>query len=160
MEPDVVVVAARGAYPLYLEYGAYVCQAGRPIRPVPRMAFYTRNEIKPEVPLILGSEDHVTFSRETALALRASGAAKDIRIGELVERLLDDGRREHGAIHKVVLLSEPADERTLTLPQAIRNTSLGPKGRRTAWTQHQRYTWSGALRGEPRTTDDLACLSG
>jgi len=91
--------------------------------------------------------------------LRASGAAKGIRIGELVERLLDDGRHEHGAVHKVVLLSSPADERTLTLPHAIRNTSLGPKGRRTAWTQHQRYTSSGALRRAPLTTDELASLA-
>lgn len=63
-ELDTVVVAARKAYDLYLRYHAYICQPNRAIRPVPRMAFYTAREIKPEIPEILGVHQEVALSTQ------------------------------------------------------------------------------------------------
>jgi hypothetical protein len=61
---DVVVVAARDAWPEYQKYHAYVCQPDRPFRPVDRMAFYTQGQIYPLVPKILQSYNHVEFTPE------------------------------------------------------------------------------------------------
>ena len=48
---DVVVVAARFAYPEYLKRGVYVCQAERVFRDgLTHMGFYANSAIQPHVP--------------------------------------------------------------------------------------------------------------
>src|SRR6185437_10303454 len=53
--PDVVIVAAKNAYPEYKLLGAYICQpeSERTFQPqISRLGFYANGSIQPEVPLI------------------------------------------------------------------------------------------------------------
>ena len=59
---DTVIVAARNAWPLYLEVGAYVCQAGRSFQSVEYLAFYADREIKAEVAEVRHRLDNVEWS--------------------------------------------------------------------------------------------------
>ncbi len=152
---DVVVVAASGAYPHYLRHAMYFCQPGRTFRDVTRMGFYADGEIKPEVPLILARHDHVSFDQATVRALHDAEAAADVRIGWLVDRLLRNGVLPEGAVQQVFLLSAPGDGRTLVLPRPIRSTETAASGRRTAWTQGQRYVSSAVLTAGLATTDEF-----
>ena len=154
-DKDVVIVAAGGAYPLYLKYAMYFCQPGRTIRDVERMGFYTRNEIKPHFPRILAHRDHVGIDRASAHGLRMSLSNDESAIGELVERLIRDKVLDEGDVQQVFLLSPADDPRTLILPRPIHNASVGPRGQRVAWTQHQRYASSAALEAGPETTAEL-----
>jgi hypothetical protein len=154
-DKDVVIVAAGAAYDLYVKYAMYFCQPGRSFQPVERVGFYTRNEIKPHVPRILARRDHVGIDRASAHTLRLSSSNDEAAIGQLVERLLDDGVLGEGGVQQVFLLSPADDPRTLVLPGPIHNVSVSAQGRRVAWTQGQRYVSSAALEAAPETTADL-----
>ena len=154
-DKDVVIVAARDAYPRYLTYAMYFCQPGRTFQPVERMGFYTRNEIKPQIPRILARRDHVGIDRATAQTLRMSSSNDEAAIGQLVERLIRDGVLGEGDVQQLFLLSPADDPRTLILPGPIHNASVGSRGQRIAWTQGQRYANSSALAAGPETTAEL-----
>lgn len=152
-EPDVVVVAAgRAAADEYLAYGAYVCQVGRSFKDVDRMGFYRRRAIEPYFPRILHRLGGVEFTHANAVRLRSTGVELTARIADVVDGMLDDGRRSDGEVHDVFLLSQPDDPVTLVLPAPIRHSHVG---RGSAWTQGQRYTTEAALLAGPLTTDDL-----
>lgn len=155
-DADAVVVAARIAYRTYLDAGAYVCQPGRPFREhIKYLGFYKDKAIQREVPLIRHRRDNVTFSRDEAMTLRASGDETDVAIGEVIDKLLVSGQQiAEGEPHQVFLLSPPNDEMTLMLPAEILHTKPG------AWTQGQRYTASEALKRDPSTTEELAAEGG
>ena len=70
---DVVVVAARRAWPEYNELHAYICQPKRSFQQVKRVAFYSDGQIYPLVPLILKSEDEVEMKKGKYAAARPSG---------------------------------------------------------------------------------------
>lgn len=152
---DVVIVAAGAAYDLYVKYAMYFSQPGRSFQPVERIGFYTGNEIKPYFPRILARRDHVGIDRSSAHTLRLSSSNDEAAIGQLVERLLDDGVLGEGDVQQVFLLSPTGDPRTLVLPGPIHNVSVSAQGRRVAWTQGQRYVSSAALEAAPETTADL-----
>jgi hypothetical protein len=96
-ENDVVVVAARFAWPEYNQIHAYVCQANRPFQQVSRVAFYSKGQIHPLVPKILESYDDVVM-----VAGEYPGT-----LGALVERLIREQRREEGGRYKILMLSGP-----------------------------------------------------
>jgi hypothetical protein len=154
-EKDVVIVAARYAYPCYLKYAMYFCQPGRSFQDTERLGFYTGNEIKPHFPHILARHDDVSIDRATART-QSMSSHDAAAIRELVERLLDDGVLSAGDIQQIFLLSPANDPRTLILPGPIHNASLGPRGQRVAWTRGQRYANSAALAAAPETTADFA----
>jgi hypothetical protein len=154
-DKDVVIVAARNAYPLYLKHAMYFCQPGRTFREVDRIAFYTGNEIKPEIPSILARRDHVSIDRATARSLQASASRADAAIGELVERLICDGVLGEGDVQQMFLLSPANDVRTVRLRGPIHNASVGRRGQRIAWTQGQRYASLAELEANPETTQAL-----
>lgn len=61
---DVVVVAARFAYPEYLAQGVYICQPGRAFRDgLTHMAFYASGSIQVHVPRIRYQADLVSFTQ-------------------------------------------------------------------------------------------------
>lgn len=154
---DVVVVAARRAYPEYLRYHAYVCQPSsrRSFRDTAeRIGFYHGGAIEPEVPLIVHREGEVVFLPETAQAFETSGAPGGDRIAEVIRRTLADGTRVHGHSYAVFLLSAPDDDATLRLPTRVVNAATNASGRTIAWTRGQRYASSERLRAAT-TTDDL-----
>ena len=160
-EEDVVVVAARRAWPEYLAHAAYMCQAGRSFRVgLSRMAFYAEGAIQPQLPRILAHRDNVEMTREAAKALLASNDPEEAEFGRLLERVFDEGTRPEGPPEQIFLLSPPDDERTMVLPHPVRNTNLDRNGRPTTWVQGQRYTRSDVLATGPATTDELEQRGG
>ena len=145
---DTVVVAARSAYPLYLQYHAYVCQPDRAIKPVRYMAFYTGRQIKVEVPHIEHRRAHVEFSRPSAAGSPTSGSEVDKAIAQLIAQCLADGTHTEGALHDVYLLSAPDDAATILLGEPIAHTGS------FAFTMGQRYVDSAQLRSA-RSTSQL-----
>jgi hypothetical protein len=136
---EVVVVAARFAYPEYLRRSVYVCQAKRTFRDgLTHMGFYANGAIQRHVASIRHQEDLVTFSRQEA-ASRRSGSETDRQVGEVIELLLADGPREEGEQYQVFLLSGPEDPDTIRLDRPITNDTVTESGRPWAWTLNQRY---------------------
>jgi nucleotide-binding universal stress UspA family protein len=136
---EVVVVAARFAYPEYLTRSVYVCQAKRTFRGgLTHLGFYANGAIQRHVPSIRHREDLVTFTPQEA-ASRRSGSEVDRRVGEVIQMLLADGPREEGEQYQVFLLSGPEDPDTVRLDRPIANDTVTESGRSWAWTLGQRY---------------------
>lgn len=144
-EKDVVVVAARDAWPEYNQIHAYVCQPNRSFQQVKRIAFYSKGQIYPLVPKILESHDDVPL-----FPGQHSGG-----LGQLVDRLIGEGRRDEGGRNKVLILSEPDSSDTLHLPDPIPNDLKSKSGKPAAFTMGQRYVSSEQLM-KAKTTSDLA----
>jgi hypothetical protein len=153
---DVVIVAAREAYPEYQEVSAYVCQPGRAFAGgITHLGFYAQGAIRPEIARIVYREDNVTFSSQEADARADSGSDHDQQMADVIRRLLDDGPRTEGNAYQVFLLSGPDEPGTVKLPQAIVNTTKAASGRSWAWTLGQRYTSLESLLTHPATTTEL-----
>lgn len=136
---DVVVVAAREAYPEYLRHSAYVCQPGRSFREgLTHMGFYTHGAIQPEVPRIRFREDDVLFT-PAKVERRREGEEHDRRVAELIEVLLREGPRQQGEASQVFLLTPPDDPDTIPLEHKIVNDTVAASGRTWAWTMDQCY---------------------
>ncbi len=152
---DVVVVAARQAYDLYLKCGLYVCQPGRSFRAgVARMGFYKDGAIQPEVPLITGRWDNVTLSRAALPAMAAELGHQADAMGRAVTALLNEAPNLRSEVHQVFLLSPARSPETLVLQQPVQHSGRG------AWTQAQRYTRSDALVRNPSSTAELESFGG
>jgi hypothetical protein len=141
-ENDVVVVAARNAWPEYNDFHAYVCQANRSLR-AKRIAFYCKNNVYPLVPTILDAYEEVEMMR----------GSHQGELGKLVEMLLDRGLRTEGQRLKVVFLSPPDSPETITLPSPIPNDVKDKAGKKSAFTMGQRYTSLKALQSAKATSD-------
>jgi hypothetical protein len=154
---DVVVVAARFAYPEYRKHGVYICQPGRAFRGgLTHMAFYASAAIQPPVPRIQHREDHVMFTLDEA-AHRKNGSETDRLIAAVIETALHEGTRETGEQYQVFLLSGIQDPGTVSLAQPIKNDTLSASGKPWAWTIGQRYTRLASLtRPGISVTSDLA----
>jgi hypothetical protein len=151
---DVVVVAARHAYPEYLATSVYICQHDRTFRPdVERMGFYTKGAIQREVPRIRGWLLDVEFSPQRLAELWDSESEVDRETAEVAERSLRDGTRAPGVRYAIYVLSPSDDPETLKLEQPVENASRH-NGRAVAWVRFQRYTRSQALL-HAKTTDEL-----
>ena len=141
---DVVVVAARSAWPEYQKLHAYVCQPNRTFQQVTRLGFYSKGNIHPLVPKIVATHDDVEMKL----------GKYDGDLGKLVNKLLDDDLRPESGLFKVLMLSSPDSPETLKLPNPIPNDKLSKSGKTTAFTMGQRYVSSEALKSA-RTTSDL-----
>jgi hypothetical protein len=153
-DDDVLIVpAGKIAFDDYLRYHAYICQPERSFRDVERIGFYRKRQIEPFFPRIRYRRLNVDFSRESAAALRGSGAPLDAEVADVIDAVLDDrGNKYTPGAHQVFLLTAPDDPQTLTLAQPVVHPA---SGRGSAWVQNIRYTSEAALRENPRTTDEL-----
>jgi len=152
---DTVVVAARAAWPEYQYTSAYVCQPDRSFRVgvVTHFGFYAEGAIQPLVPRIRKYLPSVPFTRVEADTRRAAGEQE---VGDLIDRLLDDGPRTEGSLYGVLLLSGPNDPDTVRLAHAVQNdTTTKATGRNWAWTIGQRYTRLDRLRSGAKVTSEL-----
>ncbi len=144
----VVIVAARKAWPLYLEGSGYLCQPGRSFRDVQYMGFYAQRTIYPKVAKILHTRQDVDRSDACAARLQLSPDALDRRLGRLLRvagrQLWQSGN------HMAFVLSDPEANETITLNGGAGIHHAGA----SAWTMGQRYTTLSALRFAT-TTDDL-----
>ena len=157
---DVVVVAARAAYPEFLECPAYICQPGRSFQPgLTHLGFYADGEIKPEIPRIEHMRDQVVFSPEHASHLDTTGMSTDAQVAKVIRWALSTSRRVTDQTYKVFVLTEAGSHDTVHLARAIKNTTVTASGRPWAWTLSQRYTSLGALSQNPHTTDELAAAT-
>jgi hypothetical protein len=140
---DVVVVAARRAWPQYHSWHAYVCQANRAFQAVDRIAFYTRGMIQPIIPKVLEVHPDVLIEK----------GAHSGRLGALIDRLFDEQPDREGGRNKVFLLSSPDSPETVTLAEGIINDLIASTGRATAYTQGQRYVSLEKLQRAKSTSD-------
>lgn len=100
---DTVIVAARSAWPFYLDTGAYVCQPNRAFREgLTHLGFYADSAIQPLVPRIRQHRQAVIFSEAEADALRDAGEEE---LARLIEWSLDNGTQLEGEASGVFLLS-------------------------------------------------------
>ncbi len=144
---EVVVVAARRAWPEYQLCSAYICQPGRAFRPVKRIAFYSQGQVYPLVPSVLDMQDDVVLER----------GRYDGELGRLIAKLIDsipESKKEVGHIYKVFLLSSPDDPKTMKLEGPILNDLESKTGQPTAFTMGQRYVAVEKL-AKAKTTSDL-----
>jgi hypothetical protein len=148
---DVVVVAARTAWPDYLRWGAYVCQPDRSFRQgLTHFGFYTDGAVQYLVPKIRRHLPSVMFSPDEVLSLRAEG---DDELADLIDSLVSAGRRNAEESHGVVLLTAPDDPQTVDLGQIVANDTETAGGKAWAWTLSQRYTQLSRLRRATVTSD-------
>jgi hypothetical protein len=165
--PDVVIVAAKNAYPEYKLIGAYICQpeSERTFQPqISRLGFYANGAIQPEVPVIQARRGEVEISPENAERLRATGDATDRSFADVIDRYMATSTYAKSTPTpfpaQVFLLAPPDDPETVLFASPIKNTTKAHTGRGYGWTLKQRYTRSEALRRGPVTTDDLAAFRG
>jgi len=144
---NVLVVPARNAWHEYRTYHAYICQPRRTFQDVDYLAFYADGEIKPKVAKILKAEEEVVIDP-------ARVSRKEFQ--NVVEKLVANNAREFGATNKILLLSSPEDEVTVSLDRPVRNnlTTSKASGRTVAFTQNQRYVSMERLK-KARNTKEL-----
>lgn len=149
-EPDdTVVVAARSAYPEYLELSAYICQPNRFRSKIARLGFYTNKQIRPEFPCVLHSEPVVEFTNAEASRLASASDPWGSEVARLIRARLASGKTAEGEVLQVMVLSAPDAEETIRLTRPIQHT--GPN----AWTMGHRWIRSSVLETDPETTDEL-----
>jgi len=141
---DVVIVAARNAWPEYNDFHAYVCQPNRPFQQVARIGFYSKGVIYPLLPKIVAAHEEVEMRK---------GLHQE-PLGALVDHLVETGKRPEGGLFKVLILSTPDSPDTVHLPAPIPNDKKSKTGKPTAFTMGQRYVSSEAL-AIAKTTSDL-----
>ena len=150
---DTVIVAARAAWPEYQRISAYIGQPDRVFRAgLTHFGFYADGAIQPLVPRIREHLPSVAFTRVEAVARRSAG---DREIGDLIDRLLDEGGRIEGELYCIVLLTSPDDPSTIVLSQPVQNDTKTATGRNWAWTLGQRYTRVDRLRSGVKVTSEL-----
>ncbi|WP_442484206.1 hypothetical protein [Aeoliella sp. SH292] len=141
---DVVVVAAREAWPEYQNYHAYVCQPNRTFQQVQRMGFYTHGAIQTLIPRILEAHVDVEFD-----PTKLKGDLKKLAV-----QLLEHSTRQKGSHFDVMFLSAPDSDDTVKLARPILNDIRAASGRPWAYTMSQRYVTLQAL-AKASTTSDL-----
>jgi hypothetical protein len=127
--------AARIAWPEYNTYHAYVCQPNRAFQQVTRIGFYSKGVIYPLIPKIEQVHDDVLIGKNIYKG----------RLGELVNRLVDQSARIIDQRYKVFLLSSPDSTDTLKLAVGIPNDKRDKAGKVAAFTMGQRYVASNDL---------------
>lgn len=153
----VVVVAARFALDEYLKYSVYICQPNRTFQPCDHMAFYIQNKIYRRMPIILGQIEAISRDEiETRTDLSEINRA---RLRTLLQKI-EAARREEWSKgkFKIVFLIPFDSSETLILSHDIVNNLTSVSGRRTAFTQGQRYVSLSRLGKEPKTTSELVSL--
>lgn len=140
---DVVVVAAREAWPEYLKYHAYICQPERSFQKSQWIAFYADSEIKPVVARILDVHEDIEFSPD-----QLSG---DLQA--LAAVLLQETTRKLGMHYKIMFLSAPDASETIKLAGPIPNDVRAASGRPWAFVLGQRYVDLNALKNAKATSD-------
>ncbi len=144
-DEEVLIVAARSAWPLYTAIPAYICQNRRTFRGVMRMGFYAARTIYPAFPVILERHDDVDLSESGVAHMLLSVDPLQQELGRVARRALDFGWDE--GTRSVLRLTDRTDDRTL------RRTEI-PHAGSSGWTMGHRYARLGELM-RARTTEDL-----
>lgn len=148
-DPDelVAVVAARKAWPFYLEAAGYWCQLGRAFRGARWLAFYADRTIYPKVARVLRNYPAVDPNEASLARFALSPDPQDTHLAKMIRVA-----REHvwnAGTQQAFLLSAPDALETVTLNGGSGLHHAGT----TAWTMGQRYTTMGALMNASSTED-------
>jgi hypothetical protein len=136
---EVVVVAARIAWPDYQKFHAYIHRPNRTFQPVKYLAFYSEGQIQATVPAILRVEPQVVFQR----------GLHEGPLGDLVQRILEEAlhHTQEANSYSIFFLSAPDDPQTIKLDQPIKNDL------HAAFVQGQQYVSLAALRKAKQTSE-------
>lgn len=156
-EDRILVVAARNAWPEYEAFKIYFCQPNRSFRPSEYLAFYTKGEIKPEVPKITEAVEQVELSLPGIDDLE-SDISEERR--EELRRVINTmrefeapGHHRLGTEQKVLFL-DPSQGFELDKP--VKNDKTAEDtARRIAFVRGHRYVSANDLRDSPDYTSAL-----
>ncbi len=144
VKDEVVIVAAKIAWPAYEAHGVYVCQAGRSFKKVDYLGFYADGEIKSKIAKIKSAEDVSFPEKREDLPEDTPNAVKS---------WLDAHPWGYGRTLKVFILSKNTEADTQDLLGSITNDLKNDQGRSYAYTQGQRYTSLEKLKNAKSTND-------
>jgi hypothetical protein len=100
----------------YRRYGVYVCQPERSFRGgLTHFGFYAESVIQPLIARIGTRHIAVPFTRDEATRQRADSEPE---LGDLIDLLLDKGKRTEGESYDVLFLSRPDDAQTGCWPRS------------------------------------------
>ena len=152
----VVIIPARKAIIDYARYSCYICQPRRTFKISSHLGFYYQNKIDKTIPAILGYIDEIILKNLNANSEITNTIAKEETFQRLI-KLKDDLQKQRDyrldEDQKVVILTEPNDERTTVLSDDIRNDKTSESGRIVAFTQNQRYVSLEKLKTASTTTE-------
>lgn len=152
------MIAARVAWDTYQRYHAWVCQAERSLGQAKYLAFYAQGEIQPIVPEILEKHEKVVLERGKYTGLLGETVDKmlDLASKEVGDESWEDGGVQKfaaGDVRQVVLLTAPADPRSVKLARSVMNDKKAKSGASTAFTMGQRYVSLAKLKQAKTTTE-------
>lgn len=145
LDDEVLIVAARAAWPLYQHAAAYITHNERFFRPTLRMGFYSSRTVYPAFPLILRRHDNVMIDEQSAATRLLSPNADEQRLGAIVKAAVDYGWGSD--VLSVLVLTAIDDPRTLRRPEIHHDGA-------SAYVMGQRYARVGSLL-QAETTADL-----
>ena len=158
-QEQVLIVAARLAYPEYRRYGLYFCQPNRFFQNSLYMGFYSNGQIQPEFPKIYNSIESLTFTQESINKNKQLTKEEKTILLTVLEDFKKVGNTRIGRTEKVIFLSKIDSEQTLKLKSPIENDLEADSGRKIGFTQGQRYVALNSLKQNPKTTTELLKLS-
>ena len=154
--PNVVVVGASSAWPMYKDVPAYRSAPSLRFRPFDHfdyMAFYVRGKIMPVVPKIKGVIESINVMRQEEIAKldslnKTMAEALLTKIGSSGCYKLFDWR------FNVMFLSEPSESETVCLGNAIVNDKIGKNGKSVPFTYGKpRYVTLASLKKATITSE-------
>jgi hypothetical protein len=156
--PEVLIIPASFAWSHYLNTSSYVCQPNRTFQKTTHIAFYNRGKIMRKVPKILKTVNEVVFGEEGYFEVLSDDwdQSDEKKFGktmkEVVEKSIGSSLRKVGESYKVLLLTGPEEEATISIDEIL-NDSVDKNGAPTAFVQRQRYTSLEKLKKAAKTSD-------
>jgi len=155
----ILIVAARIAYPEYLRYGFYFCQANRSFRHCSHIGFYHNGEIAPIFPKIRKVIENIQINESVVNKHNGLSDPEKEFLSSAIKKLREDQNPRVDVQEKVMFLSDPDTTETIKLASPILNDLVTDNGRGTAFTQGHRYVTLEAIKKSPTTTSELLLIS-
>ena len=156
---NVLVIAARVAWPDYNRLSIYRCQPRRSFRPSDYLAFYAEGAIQPRIAKIKFAIESIDMRvAEEVESLEENDPAKGAA-RELYKRVVGEGlHSDFGAQLKIMFLTAPDDEETIRLQQPIANDKKDSTGKPTPFTYGApRYVTVESLMKASKTSELEIC---
>ena len=152
---QVLLVSARLGFPEYQRYKVYMCQPNRTFQRTTHLAFYHDGAVERPVPAILDKVESIVLTAEGVQANDDLSKELQSTLLNLVSKLKSDDSPRYGREQKVLILSEPGDDDTITLPHRIVNDATSASGRNIGFVQGHRYISKENLMDAPKMTSGL-----
>ena len=158
-QPEVLIVPARFAWSHYLNTSSYVCQPNRTFQKTTYIAFYNEGKIMQKVPKILKAVNEVVFGEKGYFEVRSNDWSQSDeekfgeKMKEVVKKSIGSSLYNVGEGHKVLLLTGPEEEGTITIKNEIKNDSVDKNGAPIAFVLKHRYTSLEKLMRAENTSD-------